>query len=77
MLPIAQVKSGSIGLRSPYTRTVFYLPTTIVPTSQFAGFTYAGRCARVQIEETSGGAKRIVSDNPVIAEADVGSCPSF
>jgi hypothetical protein len=75
-LPIAQLKAGSIGLQSPYTRTVFYLPSTIVPTSQFAGFAYVGKCARVRIDETAGGDKRIVKDGPPIAEADITSCRS-
>lgn len=76
MLPVAQLKIGSVGLQSPYTRTIYYLPTTIVPASQFAGFAYVGRCARVGIEETPGGAKRIVGDQAAIGEADIGSCPA-
>jgi hypothetical protein len=76
MLPIAQLKIGSVGIQSPYTRTIFYLPTTIVPASQFAGFAYAGRCARIGIEETPSGAKRIVGDQAAIGEADIGSCPA-
>ena len=75
-LPIAQVKSGSIGLQSPYTRTVFYLPSTIAATSQFGGFADVGKCVRVQIEETPAGDKRIVMGGAPLADADIASCPS-
>ena len=75
-LPIAIVKSGSISLQSPYTRAVFDLPTTIPAASGFAGFGHAGQCARVQIEETAGGDKRIVKSGPPISEDDIVTCPA-
>lgn len=74
-LAVIQVKSGSIGLASPYTRTVFYLPTTIAPKSQMDRFDFMNRCARVQIEETAGGDKRIMNTGEPVSEADIGSCP--
>ena len=75
-LSISFLKSGSAGLQSPYTQTVFYLPTTIVPDSQFAGLAYVGRCARVKIEETAGGDKRIVMGGAPLSEAGIVTCPS-
>lgn len=73
---IVRVGGGAIGLRSPYTTAVFDMPTTIAPASDFAGFAYATKCARVQIEETPGGDKRIVKGGAPIAEADIVACPA-
>lgn len=74
-LPIVSVDGGAIRLRSPFTGTVFAVPTTIAARGGFGSFALAGRCARVQVEETARGDVRIVRGESPVTDADVVPCP--
>jgi hypothetical protein len=74
-LPVTQLRGKTLGLRSPYTGTVFYLPTTIVASPGLAQFALAGKCAKVKVEENAAGDKRIAADNRPLSIYDVVHCP--
>lgn len=75
-LPVVIAKGAAIGLRSPYTGTVFDVPSTISAGEGLSQFALVGKCAKVEIEETARGDKRIAPDTPPVSSADIVTCPA-